>query len=58
VKSQIHERTIFRKLLFAQSWEDPELDIEALRITPDDRVLAVTSGGCNALSLLTTEPRR
>jgi S-adenosylmethionine-diacylglycerol 3-amino-3-carboxypropyl transferase len=57
VKSQIHERTVFEKLLFAQSWEDPELDIEALRITPDDRVLVVTSGGCNALSLLTTEPK-
>ncbi len=57
MKSLIHERTVFEELLFAQSWEDPELDIEALRITPDDRVLVVTSGGCNALSLLTTEPR-
>ncbi len=57
MESKIHHRAVFEKLLFAQSWEDPELDIEALQITPDDRVLVVTSGGCNALSLLTTEPK-
>ena len=57
MESQIHERPVFEKLLFAQSWEDPELDIEALQIRPGDRVVVVTSGGCNALSLLTTGPR-
>jgi len=57
LKSHIHERPVFQRLLFAQSWEDPELDIEGLRIAPGDRVLAITSGGCNALSLLTMGPR-
>jgi S-adenosylmethionine-diacylglycerol 3-amino-3-carboxypropyl transferase len=57
MKSQIHERPVFETLLFAQSWEDPELDIEALRIAANDRVLVVTSGGCNALSILTTGPK-
>jgi S-adenosylmethionine-diacylglycerol 3-amino-3-carboxypropyl transferase len=57
MESEIHERPVFEKLLFAQSWEDPELDIEALQIAPSDRVVVVTSGGCNALSLLTTGPR-
>ncbi len=57
MKSQIHERPVFEKLLFTQSWEDPELDVEALQIAPSDRVLVVTSGGCNALSLLTLGPR-
>ena len=56
MKSQIHERPVFEKLLFSQSWEDPELDITALRIGSSDRVLVVTSGGCNALSLLTGGP--
>jgi len=57
MRSHIHDRPVFEKLLFAQSWEDPELDIEALQIQPSDRILVVTSGGCNALSLLTTGPR-
>ncbi len=57
MKSQIHQRTVFETLVFAQSWEDPELDIEALKISPHDRVLVVTSGGCNALSILTTGPK-
>ena len=57
LESRIHARPVFQRLLFGQSWEDPELDIEALRIAPRDRVLAITSGGCNALSLLTTGPR-
>ncbi len=57
MKSQIHERPVFERLLFAQSWEDPEADIEALQIEPSDQMLVVTSGGCNALSLLTTEPK-
>ena len=57
MKSYIHQRPVFETLLFAQSWEDPELDIEALQISPSDRALVVTSGGCNALSLLTTGPK-
>lgn len=57
MRSRIHERPVFEKLVFAQSWEDPELDIEALQIVPSDHVLVVTSGGCNVLSLLTTGPR-
>lgn len=53
------ERAFFRGLVFNQSWEDPELDRAALRIKRDrDTVLTITSGGCNALSLLCLEPRR
>ncbi len=49
--SPIHERAVFDRLLFAQCWEDPALDVEALRVRPGDRVVSVTSGGCNALAL-------
>jgi S-adenosylmethionine-diacylglycerol 3-amino-3-carboxypropyl transferase len=56
MESQVHRRPVFERLLFAQSWEDPELDIAALGITARDRVLVTTSGGCNALSILTTGP--
>jgi S-adenosylmethionine-diacylglycerol 3-amino-3-carboxypropyl transferase len=39
-------------ILYGQLWEDPEVDLRALGITAWDRVLAVTSGGCTALTLL------
>ena len=45
------------KLLYAQVREDTEIDIEALAIRPEDRVLAVTSGGCTALRLLAEGPQ-
>jgi S-adenosylmethionine-diacylglycerol 3-amino-3-carboxypropyl transferase len=57
LKSTIHARPVFQKLIFAQCWEDPELDIEGLAPTRSDRVLVVTSGGCTALSILTRGPR-
>lgn len=56
MKSKIIERPVFEKLLFAQSWEDPELDIRALNIKQGDRVLVVSSGGCNTLNILTEGP--
>jgi len=36
-------------LVYNTCWEDPRLDREALRLTSDDRVLVITSAGCNAL---------
>lgn len=36
---------------YSQCWEDAELMIKALQINPLDRVLSITSGGCNALAL-------
>jgi len=36
-------------LVYNQCWEDPAVDHEALRLRPDDRVLVITSAGCNAL---------
>jgi S-adenosylmethionine-diacylglycerol 3-amino-3-carboxypropyl transferase len=47
----------FRGLVYAQIWEDPEIDMEALAITPDCHVVTIASGGCNALSYLTANPR-
>ena len=44
------------RLMFAQSWEDPECDRAALRIRPGERLLAVTSGGDNVLDLLRDDP--
>jgi S-adenosylmethionine-diacylglycerol 3-amino-3-carboxypropyl transferase len=46
----------FRGLVYAQIWEDPVVDMEALDIQPGDRVATIASGGCNVFSYLTADP--
>lgn len=46
----------FRGLVYAQIWEDPEVDMDGLDIRPDSRVVTILSGGCNALSYLVADP--
>ncbi|MFY7838392.1 MAG: DUF3419 family protein [Novosphingobium sp.] len=46
----------FRGLVYAQIWEDPDVDMKALQIRPDSRIIAIASGGCNVLSYLTANP--
>lgn len=46
----------FKGLVYAQIWEDPVADMAALEIGPDNRVITIASGGCNALSYLTADP--
>ncbi|HCB76642.1 MAG TPA: DUF3419 domain-containing protein [Sphingomonas bacterium] len=48
----------FRGLVYAQIWEDPEVDLEALALTPDCHLVTIASGGCNVLSYLTADPAR
>ncbi len=48
----------FRGLVYAQIWEDPDVDMEALEIQPDSHVVAIASGGCNVFSYLTADPRK
>jgi S-adenosylmethionine-diacylglycerol 3-amino-3-carboxypropyl transferase len=36
-------------LVYNQCWEDPAVDRQALGLTRGDRVLVITSAGCNAL---------
>ncbi len=48
----------FKGLVYPQIWEDPEVDMEALAITPDCHVVTIASGGCNVLSYLIADPRR
>lgn len=49
---------LFQKLVYAQIWEDPEIDMEALAIEPGQTVVAIASGGCNAFSYLLANPGR
>lgn len=48
---------VFKGLVYPQIWEDPKVDMEALALTPNSRVLTIASGGCNVLSYLTANPR-
>ena len=49
---------MFRGLVYPQIWEDPEIDMEALAVTPECHVVAIASGGCNILSYLIANPAR
>jgi S-adenosylmethionine-diacylglycerol 3-amino-3-carboxypropyl transferase len=48
----------FKGLVYPQIWEDPDVDMEALAISPDCHVVAIASGGCNVLSYLIADPAR
>jgi S-adenosylmethionine-diacylglycerol 3-amino-3-carboxypropyl transferase len=47
---------VFEGILYAQCWEDPQIDRAAFNITPEDIVFTITSGGCNALTFLLDNP--
>ena len=46
----------FDAFVYNQIWEDPRVDIEALKIDPQSRILTISSGGCNALNYLVEKP--
>lgn len=54
----ILERPVFERLLFAQCWEDPRMDLAALKPGPGQTLVVVTSGGCTALTLALSEPEK
>jgi len=46
----------FNRLVYAQIWEDPQADLDALQLQPGARLLTISSGGCNALAYLSAAP--
>ncbi|MEM8796262.1 MAG: DUF3419 family protein [Pseudomonadota bacterium] len=48
---------MFKGLVYPQIWEDPDVDMKALELGPQSRVIAIASGGCNVLSYLTQDPK-
>lgn len=48
----IFHRLQQRMIVYTACCEDPALDCRALQLTSSDRVLVITSGGCNALAYL------
>jgi S-adenosylmethionine-diacylglycerol 3-amino-3-carboxypropyl transferase len=58
-KDGLRERAFslaFSSLVYPQIWEDPAVDLEALALREDSRVITIASGGCNVLSYLTAGP--
>ena len=49
---------LFRNLVYAQIWEDPDVDMAALKIEPGSSIVTIASGGCNAMSYLIADPAR
>ena len=47
---------LFTGLVYPQIWEDPEVDMAAMELTPESRIVAIASGGCNVMSYLAAGP--
>jgi len=47
-----------KNLVYNACWEDPRLDRVALELSPNDRVMVITSAGCNALDYSLLAPER
>lgn len=47
----------FDAFVYNQIWEDPRVDLEALQLDQNSRVLTISSGGCNALNYLLSSPQ-
>ncbi len=46
----------FDAFVYNQIWEDPRIDLQALQLDSDSKVLTISSGGCNALNYLIENP--
>ena len=60
IRDSLHQKVFNalyqRSLIYNTCWEDPALDREALTIGPDDRMLVITSAGCNVLDYALCNP--
>jgi S-adenosylmethionine-diacylglycerol 3-amino-3-carboxypropyl transferase len=48
----------FRGFVYPQIWEDPEVDLEALQLDKNSRIMTIASGGCNVMNYMTEGPER
>lgn len=47
---------MFQGFVYNQIWEDPVVDLAALDLKPDHRLITIASGGCNILNYLAANP--
>lgn len=46
----------FNSFIYNQIWEDPAVDLKALALNSESRLLTIASGGCNVLNYLVEQP--
>jgi S-adenosylmethionine-diacylglycerol 3-amino-3-carboxypropyl transferase len=46
-----------QKIYYSQCWEDPYILLDGLNIQKEDKIVSITSGGCNTLTLLLKDPK-
>jgi len=49
---------MFQGFVYNQIWEDPDVDLAALDLGPQHKLLTIASGGCNVLNYLAADPGR
>jgi S-adenosylmethionine-diacylglycerol 3-amino-3-carboxypropyl transferase len=49
---------VFQGFVYNQIWEDPSVDLDALKLSPHHRVVTIASGGCNVLNYLAAQPAK
>jgi S-adenosylmethionine-diacylglycerol 3-amino-3-carboxypropyl transferase len=49
---------MFQGFVYNQIWEDPVVDLAALALKPEHRLITIASGGCNVLNYLAADPAR
>ncbi|PWE54499.1 DUF3419 domain-containing protein [Metarhizobium album] len=49
---------LFSGLVYPQIWEDPDVDMAAMELCPQHRIVTIGSGGCNMLAYLSKDPAR
>ncbi|HTQ12962.1 MAG TPA: DUF3419 family protein [Rhizomicrobium sp.] len=47
---------MFQGFVYNQIWEDPVVDLAALDLKPEHRLITIASGGCNILNYLAANP--
>ena len=49
---------MFKGFVYNQIWEDPVVDLDALKLEPHHRLITIASGGCNVLNYLAAGPKQ
>ncbi|NGP88923.1 DUF3419 family protein [Fodinibius halophilus] len=56
LQNRLFESVISSNLIYNTCWEDPRVDRQLLDISPESRMVMLTSAGCNALDYLLDAP--
>lgn len=49
---------MFQGFVYNQIWEDPDVDMAAMKIQPHNTIITIASGGCNVVNYLEADPKR